>query len=152
MAEETERESGAGADGFEGGGDVVIVGEVEEEGEDGVAKEDEGADEGGMTRAGFVLVEEGIFAPVEAVFDAGPVSSDEAAPLRKGSFVGFEAAEVVAGFPRFGAGLFASAVGLDDDDAPGEGEPDAGGFDGGGAQGADFESSVSAFRLGKRGG
>lgn len=150
--EEAEGEKAVGADGLDGGGEVAIIGEVEQEREDGVAQEHEGADKGGIARAGFVLVEEGVLAPVQAVFDAGPVAADERDPLREGTLVGVEAAEVVAGFSRLSAGLLAVAVGVDDDDTTGEGESHAGGFDRRHAQGADFESPVSAFRLGKKGG
>jgi hypothetical protein len=152
LAEEAESEAGVGGDGFDGGLDVLIVGEAEEEGEEGVAKEHESADDAGIARAGLVFEEQGILAPVETVFDAGAVSADEGAPRGEGAFVGVKAAEVEAGFERVGAGLLEVTGGEDDDDRAGVRYARAEGIDGNDAQGTDFDASVGALRLGKKGG
>lgn len=141
-----------GADGLDGGADVVVVSEFEEERQDGVAQEHEGADEAGVAGAGFVFEEEGVLAPVEAVFDAGPVTAHEGDPLVVGSFVGREAAEVEA---RFGGGrsvVLVVPAGLDGEEGACEGEAGGGRFDGREAQRADFDTAVGAVRLGKKGG
>ena len=54
------------------------------DGEEGVTQQGQGADEIGVAAAGVVFAQAGVLAPVETVFDTGPVVAHEGYPLLRG--------------------------------------------------------------------
>jgi len=140
------------ADGFDDGGERAAGGLVEPEAEDRGAEEDEGADDGGVARAGFILQKNGILAPVVADLDTGPVAADEGLPPFGGVFVGRETGDVVAGFRGGLSGRFDRAAGPYGQEGADERQADGEGIRRQDDQVPDLDSSVSGLGVDKKGG
>lgn len=81
-------------------------------------------DQVGFPAAGIILAPERISAPMIAVFDSGPVTTDERNPRFKRAFVGLLAGEIITEFKSALARALERPPTLDPDDGSGEGEVD----------------------------
>ena len=127
---------------------VVII----EEAEDGAPDERQVGDEVRIVAAGFVFAPERIAAPVIAVLDATPVTSDEIDPVFGTAFARFLAGQIEAPLGGGHARVFDRALALNAHEGAGKRKMDGHRLDRPKDQAALVDASVTEIGLEQRGG